>query len=74
MDSYQQYVHKATHDCQIDSHLFQQLFHFSVITTSDPSFVVKVLLSTDVVDELESIFVEGVFIFMASNVLYNNID
>lgn len=74
MDLYQLYVDKATHDCQIDSHLFQQLFHFSVITASDPSFIIKVLLLTDVVEELEPILVEGVFMFMTSNVLYNDID
>lgn len=67
-------VTKMAHTAQINSHLFKQPFNFCVIYAGNASFVVEVLLSAGVTDELESVLVKGVFIFMAGYVFNNNID
>lgn len=58
----------------VDSHFFEEPFHFSVIHASDSSFIVKLLLLTDVAEELKPVLVETVFIFVTRNISHKNID
>lgn len=58
----------------MDSHLFEQLFHFSIINARDSFFVVKVLLLTSVLNELESVLIEGILILTTRDILYNDIN